>query len=145
MAEEAPILGRQDRGDELLWKVVERDGIDVADAAASNRDAIPIEERDRVVALVTPIDLGCLHRRECERQEQQRPRARQREPFAERLDDRAPPARGPEPSEGAIEAAPFGGDPRGAAMGYTAGAPRAAAAESGLPSGGIGALHGTAT
>ena len=76
MAEEAPILGRQHRLDEMIGQLLERNGIVVLDAAPPDLDAVAVEESDREVLALQPVLVAGL----AERRQGQRQRDEQRRP-----------------------------------------------------------------
>ena len=55
MVEEAAVLGRQHRLDEMIGQFVERDGVVVLDAAPADLDAVAVEESDREILALQPV------------------------------------------------------------------------------------------
>ena len=55
MAEEAPVLGREHRLDEMIGQLLEGNRIVVLDAAPADLDAIAVEESDREILAFQPV------------------------------------------------------------------------------------------
>src|SRR5262249_27343146 len=60
MVEEAPVLGRDDRLDEMVRHLLQRHRVGTTDAALADLVAVAVEEGDGIVALASPISLGRL-------------------------------------------------------------------------------------
>ena len=94
MLVEAPVLGREHRLDQMVGKLVERDGVVVLDAALADLVAVAVEEGDREIGFLQPVVVGGLaeggHR---ERQHQHEADGAERGAFGERA--RGEPRRQP--------------------------------------------------
>ena len=87
MVEEAPVLGREHRLDQVVGHLLERHGVALADAALADLVAVAVEERDREIALRPPVALGRLEGGEREGQQENGAGRAQRQPIAEDLED----------------------------------------------------------
>jgi len=92
MLEEAPVLGRQHRLDQVVGQFVDRHGILVDDAAMADQVAVAVEKGDGEVAVISPVLLGLLEGRLGERQHQHRAGGAERHGFAEHFEEQLLPA-----------------------------------------------------
>ena len=99
MLEEAAVLGRQHRLDDMVGHLVDRHGIALDDAALADLVAVAVEEGDGEIVLRAPVAGGLLEGGQRERQHDDRAGGAQRDAFAEQLDDAAPPAGDAEAAE----------------------------------------------
>ena len=87
VTEEAPVLGRQHRLDEIVRQLVERHGVVVLDAALADLDAVAVLKGHREVAALQPIVVGCLpERRDGQGQHDEEAGEPDRQRFAGKLD-----------------------------------------------------------
>ena len=87
MLVEAPVFGRERRLDQVIGKVLERDGVVVLDAARADLVAVAVEEGDGELGLLQPVLVGGFaERRDRERQHDDQPAEAERGAFGQRLD-----------------------------------------------------------
>ena len=89
MLEEAPVLRRQHRLDDLVRHLVDRDGIALDDPALPDLVAVAVEKGDGEIILCAPVSGCLLEGGQCQRQHDDRACGAHGETFAEQL-DRAP-------------------------------------------------------
>jgi len=92
MAEEAAVLRRQHRLDQVVGQFVDRHGIFMDDAAVADLVAVAIEECDGEVALGAPVALGFLEGGKGKREQQDEAGRAEIHPFAGNLEDGLLPA-----------------------------------------------------
>ncbi len=99
MLEEPPVFCRQNRLDDVVGYLVDRHGVTLDDAALSDLVAVAVEEGNRVIPLAAPVLGSFLEGGQREREHDDRAQRAERESFAAKLDERAPPAGYPEAAE----------------------------------------------
>src|SRR5690554_6528753 len=99
MLEEAPVLGGQNRLDDVVRQLVDRHGIALDDTALADLVTVAVEEGDGVVALAAPVLRRFLEGRHGEREHDDRADRSQREAFTRELDQPPPPSRYAEAAE----------------------------------------------
>ena len=88
MVVEAAVLGRQRRLDQIVRKILQRNGIIVLDAAAADRIAVAVEEGHREVGFLQPVFVGGFaERRHGKRQQQDQAAEPDGGGFRQRLDE----------------------------------------------------------
>ena len=99
MLEEAAVLGRQHRLDDMVGHLVDRHGVALDDAALADLVAVAVEEGDGEIVLRAPVAGGFLEGRHGQRQHHDGAGRAHGEAFAQQLDDAAPPAGDAEAAE----------------------------------------------
>src|SRR5947209_1780526 len=97
MLVKAAVLGRQHRLEQMLGKLIERDGVIVLDAAAADFIAVAIEESDREILFLQPIVRGLAEGRNGEEERQDGAAEAECQALASEFDTEAPPALHMEP------------------------------------------------
>ena len=80
--EEAPVFRRQNRLDQMVRQLIDRNGVFMDDAAMADHVAVTVEEGDGEIVVVAPVFLGFLKGRLGEREQENHARRAQRHGFA---------------------------------------------------------------